>query len=305
MAQDPKRTGLGKGLGALIPGAHGGSPHGTGGDRSEHGEFLQVKVAEVFPNPDQPRRRFAPAALEELAASIREKGGVIQPIVVQRVPGGFQLVAGERRLRASRMAGLERIDAIVRRVAKEASLEDALIENIQRENLDAIEEAAAYREMMDRHGYTQEQVAKKVGKERATVANALRLLALPDFAREELVRGNITPGHARALLSLPTPGAIRQLLTRIVAKGLSVREAERLAARWRQPGAGAGRKKGAPAADPETAAVERRLERHFGTAVRVRRAGTKGPGGGGGTIAIAYHSLDELNGVLDKIFGRK
>jgi ParB family chromosome partitioning protein len=204
-------------------------------------------------------------------------------------------VAGERRLRASKLAGLARIDAIVRKVTKEASLEDALIENIQRENLDALEEASAYREMMERHHYTQEQVAKKVGKDRATVANSLRLLSLPDFAREELVRGTISPGHARALLAVADPREMRALLSRIVAKGLSVREAERLAARGRAQKAPAKPR----AADPELAAVERRLERHFGAAVRVRAAKK------GGSITIAWNSVEELNGVLDRIFGRK
>jgi ParB family chromosome partitioning protein len=295
MAAEARKTGLGRGLGALLPGAGAGT---GAGDPAGQGELLRVRVDEVFPNPDQPRRRFSQTAMNELADSIREKGGVLQPIIVQRVAGGFQLVAGERRWRACRIAGLTKIEAIVRRVPREEALEDALIENIQRENLDALEEAGAYREMMERRGLTQEQVAKKVGKDRATVANALRLLSLPEFAREELVKGNINAGHARALLSLPSAREMKQALARIVSRGLSVREAEGIAARARR-----GREKGTGRAaaprDPEIAAVEKRLERHFGTAVRVR-AGRKG-----GRIEIAYHGLEELNGLLDRIFGRK
>jgi len=294
MAGEPRRTALGKGLGALLPGAHGGAP-GAGAGGGERGELLQVPVDQVFPNPDQPRRRFHPQALQELADSIREKNGVLQPVIVQRVPGGFQLVAGERRLRAARLAGLARIDAIVRRVPREESLEDALIENIQREGLDPLEEAGAYREMMERGGLTQEQVAKKVGKDRATVANALRLLSLPDFAREELAKGSLTAGHGRALLSLSSPREMKALLAAILKRGLSVREAERLAARGKT-GAKPGR---SAAPDPEMAAVQKRLERHLGTAVRLRGGAKKG------RIEIAWNGLDELNGLLDRILGRK
>ncbi len=288
MAQDSKKTGLGKGLGALIP--------GRGPESLESGEPLLVRTGEVFPNPDQPRRRFHQGALEELASSIKEKG-VLQPILVQRVPGGFQLVAGERRLRAAKLAGLERIPVVVKKVTAQDSLEDALVENIQREDLDPLEEAAAYREMQERYGYTQEEVARRVGKERATVANALRLLSLPDFVRDELAKGTISAGHARALLALSTPREMGALLDRVVAKGLSVRETERAAAQARpEP---PGKPSGERPADPEISAVERRLERHFGTGVKIH------PSRKGGRIEIAYHSLDELNGILDRIFGRK
>ncbi len=305
MAQETRKTGLGKGLGALLPRAAPGAVPGAeavtgagGGEHPEQGELVRVKVDEVFPNPDQPRRRFSQTALQELADSIREKGGVLQPVIVQRVAGGFQLVAGERRWRACKLAGLTRIEAIVRRIPREEALEDALIENIQREDLDALEEAGAYREMMEKRGYTQDQVAKKVGKDRATVANSLRLLSLPDFAREELIRGTINAGHARALLALSSHREMRQALTRIVARGLSVREAEGLAARARREREKGAGKTAAPR-DPEMAAVEKRLERHLGTAVKVR-AGRRG-----GRIEIVYHDLAGLNGLLDRIFGRK
>ena len=282
MSTDRKRQALGKGLGALIPGVE---------EVSAEGELVSAPVDQVFPNPEQPRRRFDRGSLEELAASIREKG-VLQPMLARRVPAGYELIAGERRLRASKLAGLDRVPVLVKKLDREEKLELALIENIQRENLNPIEEAQGYRELMAHRGYTQEQVAGKVGKDRATVANSLRLLALPDFVKDELITGAISTGHARALLAVRDEGAVRSLLGQILRKGLSVREVERAAQR-----AGRGRATGRSEAvtSPEIASLQRRIERSVGARVRIS------PGKRGGKIEIRYGSLDELHGIVEKL----
>lgn len=282
MSADRKRQVLGRGLGALIPGSE---------KAVEQGEMLLVPVEEVFPNPEQPRRAFDATRLAELAASIEEKG-VLQPILVQRVPGGYELVAGERRLRASKLAGLKRVPVLMKKLDQNDRLELALVENIQREDLNPIEEAQAYRELQGHHGYTQEEIAKRVGKDRVTVANALRLLALPEFVKETLVAGKVSAGHARALLGLEDGKEMRALLNRILKRGLSVREVEEAVKRRRTqtPSKMTG-------SEPlsEFTALTRRLERRLGSKVNIR------DGKKGGRIEISYGSLEELNGVVEKI----
>ncbi len=281
MTKTPKRQALGKGLGALIPG---------GGEGVEKGALLHVNVEEVFPNPRQPRRSFSDEALEGLAVSIREKG-VLQPIIVQRVPGGYELVAGERRLRASRLAGLKKVPVLVRQAEGDEKLEIALIENIQRENLNPVEEALAYRDLQKSQGYTQEKLAEKVGKDRATVSNSLRLLTLPGFVREELTRGTLSAGHARALLQLKDEGPIRKLLGRILATGMSVRDAEKAAAKSRtKPPASRVR-----TSSPDTRALEKRLEKHLGCHVRIQE------GKKAGKVEVRYKGLEQLNDIVEKI----
>jgi ParB family chromosome partitioning protein len=251
-----------------------------------------VPISEVFPNPEQPRRRFGKTALEELAASIKERG-ILQPLLAIRVAGGYELVAGERRLRAARLAGLERIPLLLRKVKNEEKLELALIENIQRENLNPVEEAQAYRELQSLAGCTQEEVAHKVGKDRATVANALRLLKLPDFVKSELAEGSLSAGHARALLPLKNDRTMHQMMTRILRKGLSVREVERAVARLLS-----GRSRHTSSASsktPETRDLEERLTRKIGYRVLVQETGK------GGRIEIRYGSLNELNDIVDRI----
>jgi len=283
MTTERKRQALGKGLGALIPG---------GDEAAQQGELVLVATQEVFPNPKQPRSRFEETALQELAASIREQG-VLQPLLVRRVPGGYELVAGERRLRAARMAGLERIPVLCRRVEDDRKLELALIENIQRENLNPVEEAQAYRELQSINKYTQEEIARRVGKDRATVANSIRLLSLPDFVKKELVSGRISAGHARALMPLKEEKYIKSMLARTLGKGLSVREVERGVARLMS-----GRKENRGSAvrsTPETKDLENRLTRKLGCRVRIHQSGR------GGRLEIRYADLDELNVVVDKI----
>ncbi len=286
MEQDRKRQALGKGLGALIPG---------GEEAALPGSLLQVSIDEVFPNPNQPRKKFEKRSLLELADSIREKG-VLQAILVQKVPGGYELVAGERRLRAARLAGLRRIPAQVRKIREEEKIELALIENIQRENLNPVEEAQAYRELQDRHGFTQQEVAKKVGKDRATVANSVRILALPEFVKKELIEGNVSAGHARALLPLDREADLRSMLSMILKKGLSVREVEQAVTRKKsRPGT-----RGKKAAKPiELIDLEKRLSRRLAAKVYIH-AGKKG-----GRIEVSYGSLDQLNSLVDILMSNR
>jgi ParB family chromosome partitioning protein len=289
MTSERKRQALGKGLGALIPIVE---------ETPGQGELAHVPLDEVFPNPEQPRHRFDEGALEDLAASIREQG-VLQPLLVRRVPGGYELVAGERRLRAGRMAGLDRIPVLIRGVEDEHRLELALIENIQRENLNPVEEAQAYRELQSLNSYTQEEVAKRVGKDRATVANALRLLSLPEFVRAKLVDGTVSAGHGRALLALKEEKAIREMLGRILKRGLSVREVEQavtkaVTGRKTRPGPAQDGKKSA-----ETKDLEKRLTRALGARARIHE------GRMGGRIEIRYSSLDELNDIAEKLLRAK
>lgn len=283
MTAERKRQALGKGLGALIPG---------GDEAGGQGELVLVAPEEVFPNPEQPRNHFNETSLQELAASIREQG-LLQPLLVIRVPGGYELIAGERRLRAARMAGLDRVPVLCRRVEDDRKLELALIENIQRENLNPIEEAQAYRELQSINKYTQEEVARRVGKDRATVANSIRLLSLPAFVKEELVASRISAGHARALLPLKEERAIKSMLARILGKGLSVREVERgvavLMAGSKDPKIVSDR------GTPESKDLENRLTRMLGCRTRIHSSGK------GGRLEIRYSNLDELNTLVDKI----
>lgn len=283
MTAERRRQALGKGLGALIPG---------GDEAVVQGELMLVPIDEVFPNPGQPRLRFEEAALRELADSIREQG-VLQPLLVRKVPGGYELVAGERRLRASRIAGLERIPVLCRRIEDERKLELALIENIQRENLNPVEEAQAYRELQSINKYTQEEVARRVGKDRATVANSLRLLSLPDFVKHELAGGRISAGHARALMPLKEERAIKVMLNRILGNGLSVRDVERSVAK--QISGSQKTKSVSKRGTPELRDLENRLTRKLGCRVRIHVSGE------GGRLEIRYSDLGELNSVADKL----
>jgi len=268
------KSALGKGLGALI---------------SEQGrEVIDVDISRIVTGTEQPRRFFNEEKLKELAASIKEKG-VIQPVVVKREGGGrFMLIAGERRYRASELAGLKKIPAIVREAEPEDALEIALIENIQREDLNPLETAQAFEKLIERFGLIQEQVAEKVGKDRATVANYLRLLSLPDEIKRLLQEGKLSMGHAKALLSMDSAEKQLEAARDIVRSGLSVRASEKLSK-------SKGKKKGsqAPLKDPDVASLEQKLIKHLGTKVAVNSKGQKG------SITIEYYSLEELDRLLD------
>ena len=257
--------------------------------------LLFVEIEKVSAGRGQPRRTFREDTLDELAASIREKG-ILQPLVVTRTAGGYELIAGERRLRAAARAGLEKVPVIVKAEIEPAELvELALIENIQREDLTPMELARGYQRLIDQHHYTQDQLARRIGKSRATIANTLRLLGLPDPVRDALEQGLIAEGHARALLALPTAAEQISSCRTIVQRGLSVREAEELvrgnSGRERSGTARERRK----ATDANLKAIEERLTRNLGTKVVVRGTGERG------RILIQFYSRAELEGLLDRI----
>jgi ParB family chromosome partitioning protein len=270
---------LGKGLGALITDVQ--RPQDITTDR-----YQLCHVSRIVPNRMQPRRRFDDASLKFLSESIREKG-IIEPLIVRRASGGFELIAGERRLRAAKMVGLDEVPVVIMDATDEESLEFAIIENIQREDLNAIEEGEAYRSLMN-FGFSQEEVARKVGKERATVANYLRLLKLPPEVKEELVKGTISMGHARAILSLDNHMAQTELSRKIVQGGLSVREAEELAQALSTRAPRKTRAKG-----PMVSLLEDELRVTFGTKVLIKENGGKG------RIEIHYYSADDRERILE------
>jgi ParB family transcriptional regulator, chromosome partitioning protein len=277
-----KRKVLGKGLSALIPDA---AVTASGGG----GNLVSITVDEISPNRFQPRREFDDVKIEELAASIREKG-IIQPLIVRETDEGYELIAGERRLRAAKLAGLASVPAVIRDVSDGEALELALIENIQRENLNPIEEAQAYQRLIEEFSLTQEEMGQKVGRDRTTITNSLRLLTLPQVVRNDLAAGNLSSGHGRALLAL---GDERQILIareRFIAKGMSVREAEAYVKRIKE---GEGAQKEKPEIDPAIYDIEEDLTRTLGTKVRIV------PKGAGGSIVIEYYSEQELDRLAE------
>ena len=283
-----RKGGLGKGLEALFV-----------DNETEEITPSTLKLTEIEPNREQPRKDFDEKALSELADSIREHG-VLQPLLVRPLKDGrYQLIAGERRWRASRMAGLTEVPVIVRDLDDQAAMELALIENLQRTDLNIMEEAAGYRELMERYGMTQEVVAKRVGKSRPAVANALRMLALPEATAKLVREGKLTAGHARALLGLPDSAEIDPLAERVLAEGLSVRETERLVAdRKVSP-----EKKPQPAVknwgeDSRLKQTVLYLSEYFG-----RKAQIKAKKDGTGRIVIDFYSKEDLEALLKQMCG--
>lgn len=278
-----KRMALGRGLSALIPPAPGTTPEGVPTTRSGPAESL-VPLALIDANPAQPRTSLRPEALEQLARSIQESG-MVQPILVRPVANGrFQIIAGERRFRAAQKLGMTTIPAVVRTVADDRVLEFALVENIQREELTPIEEAQALRRLQDELGLTQEALAGKVGKDRATVANTIRLLRLPAEVREELQRGTLSAGHARALLAVDDPAALRELAAEAIKHGWSVRQIEARVQARKNP-----RVQKARRVDANTRAAEEKLRAKLGARVEIVRKRARGE------IRIAFDSEAELN----------
>ncbi len=276
------RRALGRGLSALLP------------ERAPQAgeELLELDIERVLPNAEQPRALFHEGRLEELAQSIRDNG-LLQPIVVRRHGEGFQIVAGERRWRAAQRAGLHRIPAVVRDVSDERLLELALIENIQREDLTPIEEAQAYRRLMDELGLTQEMVAARLGKDRATIANAVRLLRLPPDLQKLVEERQLSPGHARALLALDSETLQRRAAESVMERGLSVRETERLVKRVLH---------GEPVivgsahpADPNVKFAESKLSKLLATKVRIVGRGR------GGCIEIEYYGTEDLDRLYSRL----
>jgi ParB family chromosome partitioning protein len=273
-----KKMGLGKGMRALLPVVE------------DHGKkYFSCPIEEIRPNKEQPRKTFVNEKLEELAASIREKG-IIQPLVVLRREGHYELIAGERRWRAAQKAGLREVPVVIQDVSDDTALEMALIENIQREDLNAVEEAEAYHALLERFSLSQEELAKRVGKERSTIANALRLLRLPTEIKRDVAEERISMGHARALLTLDDPEEQRAARDEIVKGELSVRQAEALVRRKKD--------KSAPKAKIQTEDADQkdlleRIQRHFGAKVALRRSGR------GGKLEISFGDQKELTRIVE------
>lgn len=290
-ADDGKRRGLGRGLSALF-GEEGEMPEPAeiGGDG-----VRAVPLGQLGPGPFQPRQQFDDEALEGLAASIREKG-VLEPVLVRPTPGQedkYQIIAGERRWRAAQRAQLHEIPIIVRGFSDLDAMEIALVENLHREDLTALEEAEAYRRLIDEFGHTQDRLAQAISKSRSHVANTLRLLGLPDAVKQRIRSGQLSAGHARALLTSTDPEA---LADEAVAKGLNVRQTERLAQRGKL--GASGRPRGRPpkkAKDPNTAALERDLAAMIGLRVEIEEHGE------GGTLSIHYETLEQLDDLLQRL----
>jgi ParB family chromosome partitioning protein len=277
-----RQQGLGRGLAALIP--QRANPTGS----------IEIAITRIRPNPRQPRQRIGQAELETLAASITAHG-VLQPILVIETIDGYQLVAGERRLRASQLAGLDRIPAIVRQLADRDQLELALVENLQREDLGPLEEAHAFRSLVDEFGLSQEDIAARVGRARSTIANTLRLLDLDERVQASLVDGSISEGHARALGGLAIDQQAR-VATTVVDQGLSVRQTEELVRRLREPRPIAPAT-ATPRLEPELERVEEELRRALGTKVTLARSRR------GGRIVIEYYSDEELGQLYERLIG--
>src|SRR5262245_32969175 len=278
------RRALGRGLETLLPGTPAPSTPATAMPTG----VLTVRTTEITANPEQPRRRFDADALDALAESIR-RHGLLQPLVVRREAHGYELIAGERRLRAAQRAGLEEVPVVVREATPPERLELALIENLQREDLTALEEAEAYRQLIEVYGLTQEEIAQRVGKSRPAIANALRLLSLPDSVKAQLESGELTPGHARAVLAVEGEESRVAFAREITSQKLPKSEAERLA-RARRTASDA--RQASTRRDPHWRALAEELTRGLGTRVRISRRNR------GGTIEIEFYSEAELDRLL-------
>ncbi len=281
-----RRTGLGRGLEALIPGS----------ERPPSGMVQEVPLGQVFPNPRQPRKNIEPEALTELAASIREHG-VLQPLIATFEPGEpdrYILIAGHRRMLAARMAGLETVPAIVREAGEQQRLELALIENLQRIDLSPLDQADAYHQLAEEFGLSHEEISGRVGKSRVAVTNTMRLLKLPEEVQKALRDGEISEGHARALLALATPQAQSAALATVIQHGMSVRQTEELV---RRLGGERPELKPKSAPSPEVLDLEDRLRGHLGTKVNLNRRGKSG------TLVIYFYSDEELDSLVHGILG--
>ena len=295
MSADRPQKGLGMGLQALL-GEAARSPDAQQGD--SRGGVREIEVSRIRRNADQPRSQFDEESLEELAQSIRERG-VLQPILLRQEADGYMIVAGERRWRAAQRAQLHTIPAIVRDIDESTIAELALIENIQREDLNPLEEAEGYRQLIERHAHTQDAVAQIVHKSRSHVANLLRLLDLPEFVRQSLLQGAISMGHARAVANAPDPEALTH---EVIRKGLSVRQAEDQARRAKNRGPGwdigrASARNAAKSIDADIDALQRQLGDILGLKVQVTNKGN------GGVVSLHYSSLDQLDMICQRLSG--
>lgn len=278
----PKRKSLGRGLSALFP---------EGVVLEDERGFFYCPIESISPNPYQSRQDFSDPELTELANSIKEKG-VIQPILVTQTKDGFQLIAGERRWRAAQKAGLDKIPAWIRDASPSEALELALVENIQRKDLNPIEKALAYQELMQRFNLTQEALSKRIGKYRSTIANLLRLLKLPSIIQQDLIDGQLTTGHARVLVSIESPLLQREVRDLIIKKSLSVRQTESLVAKLQAPRKPKSKKAGT---DHYIESLAKDLQRSLGTKVTIKKKNNKG------RIIIEFYSDEELGRLIDQL----
>ena len=287
-----QKKGLGRGLGALIPGATEAKA-----ETSRNNRNLEVDIDKITPSPFQPRRRFDEAKIEELASSIRNQG-IIQPLVVRPKGDAYELIAGERRWRAAMKAGLFEVPVVVREASDQDALQLALVENLQREDLNPIEEASGYRRLQEEFQWSQEEMAEKVGKSRPAIANAIRLLALPVEVQQEVMSGNLPVGQARALLGLQSETLIVSSCRKVIAKGLSTRETEKLV---RLLISGRRRRRQVSLIDPDLKSIAEELQRSLGTKVRLmpRARSTKGK------IEIEYYTLVDLERIIHAITGKR
>jgi ParB family transcriptional regulator, chromosome partitioning protein len=291
-----KRKSLGRGLGALIPAGDLGREDRQEGLSSRSSSF-DCPIEKILPNADQPRQGFDQKKLLELTESVKSRG-VIHPLIVRQDDSKYQIVAGERRWRAAKLAGLKKVPVIVKELTDTEVLELALIENLQREDLNPLEEAAAYQNLMDEHGLTQEELSKRVGKRRSSVANTLRLLKLPAEVRRMLLVGQISMGHARAILAVTGSRAQINLARQVVKQSLSVRECEQLTSLGATPGS---KRKTTPRQarySPAEYRVLESLQRRLGTKVDLKKSGR------GGKVIITYYAAEELDRIIAVIEGR-
>lgn len=287
-ARKRKKLALGRGLDALIPDM---VPVHEAAEDGVAKPYLECDIDLIQPNSYQPRTRFGPEELAQLSESIRAQG-VLQPLLVRQIDMGYELVAGERRLRAAKMAGLRQVPVMVKTVSDAQMLEMSIVENIQRENLNPIEEAEAYHRLIEEFGLTQEQASTRVGKSRSAVANLLRLRHLPEPIKDSISEGRLSMGHARALLGADTPAQQNAAWRAIVHKGLSVRQAEALIKKLRSASEAVERKKNS-SEDRHLSSVAEALSRRFGTKVEIKRRGKKGK------LEIEFYSNDDLNRLLE------
>ena len=289
-----KKGGLGRGLDALFADVPVKAPNETdsfssGASEDEQDKVKYIKIHDIMPNVNQPRKTFNEEKIEELALSIKEHG-IIQPIVVRKKSKGYEIVAGERRWRAAIKADLNQVPCLIRNLDDEQNMLIAIIENMQREDLNPIEEAEGLRQMTETFGMTQEQVSKSVGKSRPYITNSMRLLKLPDYIKDSIADGRMSAGHGRTLIAMEDENSRTQLWNKIIEEGLSVRETEKLAA------GSAGTKKRRSAVkkkNPDVVHVENELKDIFGTKVNISKSGKKGK------IEIEYYSSDELNRLIE------
>ncbi|MGZ3591122.1 MAG: ParB/RepB/Spo0J family partition protein [Thermodesulfobacteriota bacterium] len=280
-----KRIALGKGLGALLPEL----------GQAESKALHYCGIEEILPNRSQPRKHFDEAKLQELAESIREKG-ILEPLLVRRTEQGYELIVGERRWRAAQKAGLKEVPVLVKETERREALEISLIENLQREDLNPIEEAEAFKQLIEEFNISQEELSKRVGKDRTTVTNTLRLLKLPLEMRDHLLQNRITSGHARAILSLENKEKQKELCTLIIKRGLSVREAEAIAKRWSEKpkkSVAPARKKGD--LESQLSSLQDSMRKYLGTKVHLSQKGK------GGKIEIEYYSHEDLERIVEAI----